>query len=93
VTVLVVSYEDQDALRKTLEGHKIEVVISTIGKFDPQVNLIRACAESGSVKRFAPSEWLLDYEKNDEYVPIMNRSEENLSENNTRVLHLSIQDI
>lgn len=75
VAVLVVSYDEQDTLQKMLEEHDIEVVISTIGKLEPQVSLIRACAASYSVKRFAPSEWLLDYEKNDEYVPLMNRSQ------------------
>lgn len=30
VRVLVVSYDTQDALRKTLEEHKIEVVLSTL---------------------------------------------------------------
>lgn len=72
VRVLVVSYNDEDALRKSLEAHRIEVVISTISPASPvtfaaQVRLINACARSDSVKRFAPSEWLVDFETNDEY--------------------------
>ena len=65
--ILVVSYDTQDALQKTLEEHKIEVVLSTLSPafktFDAQIRLIRACAAADSVKRFAPSEWLLDFEK------------------------------
>jgi hypothetical protein len=77
VHVLVISYDYEDALRKKLEECKIEVVLSTISPasptaFDSQVRLIRACADSDSVKRFAPSEWLLDFEKNDEYVSTVN---------------------
>jgi hypothetical protein len=65
-----VSYTDEEELRKTLAEHKIEVVLSTTSSsnartFEAQVNLIRACAASDSVKRFAPSEWLLDFEKTD----------------------------
>jgi hypothetical protein len=77
VGVLVVSYDDKDVLQNVLEEQKIEVVLSTISpadpmSFDAQVRLIRACADSDSVKRFAPSEWLLDFEKKDEYVLIVN---------------------
>ena len=72
--ILVVSYDTQDALQKTLEEHKIEVVLSTLSPafktFDAQIRLIRACAAADSVKRFAPSEWLLDFEK-EKYVPII----------------------
>jgi len=75
-----VSYDDGDVLRNTLEEHNIEVVLSTISPamppaFEAQVKLIRACASSVSVKRFAPSEWLLDFEKDDEYVSIENSSQ------------------
>jgi hypothetical protein len=77
VRILVVSYDSQDALRTTLEEHEIEVVLSTLSPifktFDAQVRLIRACADSDSVKRFAPSEWLLDFEK-EKYVPDVNTS-------------------
>jgi hypothetical protein len=85
VRVLVVSYEDVDVLRQKLEEHKIEVVLSTISPafpagFEAQVRLIRACADSNSVKRFAPSEWLLDFEKTDEYVPIADPCLEEIEE-------------
>jgi hypothetical protein len=77
VGILVVSYDDKDVMQKVLEEQKIEVVLSTISpanptSFDAQVRLINACADSDSVKRFAPSEWLLDFEKKDEYVLIVN---------------------
>ena len=68
------SYDTQDTLQKTLEEHKIEVVLSTLSPafktFDAQIRLIRACAAADSVKRFAPREWLLDFEK-EKYVPII----------------------
>lgn len=73
VRLLVVSYEDEEALRKLLEENKIEVVLSTIstpGVSETQVRLIKACSASSSVKRFAPSDWLLDFGKTDEYVPV-----------------------
>jgi hypothetical protein len=72
VQVIVVSYDDQDEIQKVLDKYKIEVVLSTISPtsaeaFDGQVRLIRACDKSESVKRFAPSEFLIDYERKDEY--------------------------
>ncbi|KAF2097284.1 NAD(P)-binding protein [Rhizodiscina lignyota] len=72
VRVLVVSYDDQDDLRKTFEEHKIEIILCTFGApfpgvFERQIRLIRAAAEADAVKRFAPTEWLVDYEKDDEY--------------------------
>lgn len=65
------SYENEVALRRTLEALEIEVVLSALssaspGSFEAQVPLIRASAKSDSVKRFAPSEWLIDFEKKDE---------------------------
>lgn len=72
VRVLVVSYDEQEPLRKTLEDHRIEVILSTFGApfpptFKAQITLIKAAAEAASVKRFAPTEWLVDFEKGDEY--------------------------
>jgi hypothetical protein len=77
VHVLVISYDYEDAPRKKLEECKIEVILSAISPasltaFDSQVRFIRACADSDSVKQVAPSEWLLDFEKNDEYVSTVN---------------------
>lgn len=52
-----------------LEEHKIGVVVSALpSSFDAQVSLIRACAKAKCVGRFAPSEWLIDFEKDDPYV-------------------------
>lgn len=77
VQIIAVSYDDESALRKSLEEHEIEVVISALSAasaeaFERQIKLIRACANSSSVKRFAPSEWLLDWENNDEYAAVSN---------------------
>lgn len=71
VNIIITSYDDQDEIQNILDKHKIEVVLSTISPanseaFDAQVRLIRACDKSESVKRFAPSEYLIDYERDEE---------------------------
>ncbi|PTB40149.1 uncharacterized protein TrAFT101_004809 [Trichoderma asperellum] len=76
VKIIVISYDDQDEIQNVLDKHKIEVVLSTISPasseaFDAQVRLIRACDKSESVKRFAPSEYLIDYERDEEYQRFM----------------------
>ena len=70
---LVAKYDDVDSLVKTLEANEIHTVISTLNPPTPEVhaaqdNLIRAAAQSSSVKRFIPSEWGMDYWADDEYV-------------------------
>ena len=35
-----------------------------------EINLIRAAAQSGTVKRFVPSEWGVDYSYDDEHLPL-----------------------
>ncbi|KAL7926406.1 NAD(P)-binding protein [Trichoderma austrokoningii] len=76
VNIIVISYDDQDEIQNVLDKHKIEVVLSTISPasseaFDAQVRLIRACDKSESTKRFAPSEFLTDYERDEEYQRLM----------------------
>ncbi|KAM0451731.1 hypothetical protein ACHAPV_005932 [Trichoderma viride] len=71
VNNIVISYDDQDEIQNVLDKHKIEVVLSTISPassaaFDAQVRLIRACGKSETVKRFAPSEYLIDLEREEE---------------------------
>ncbi|KAM5356921.1 hypothetical protein ACJ41O_003567 [Fusarium nematophilum] len=63
---LKVDYTDPDDIAGVLRSNKIEVVISTIGiLFEDthlaQMNLIEGAERSGTVKRFAPSEFGIDY--------------------------------
>ncbi|UKZ68351.1 uncharacterized protein TrAtP1_009390 [Trichoderma atroviride] len=76
VNIIVISYDGQDEIQNVLDKHEIEVVLSTVSPagsaaFDAQVRLIRACSNSESVKRFAPSEYLIDLEREEEYQPFM----------------------
>ncbi|KAL8775157.1 MAG: hypothetical protein Q9203_003841 [Teloschistes exilis] len=58
-----------------LDSNKIHTVISTLNPPTPEVhaaqdNLIRASAQSSTVKRFIPSEWGIDWTADDEHLPI-----------------------
>ena len=58
-----------------LRGNEIHTAISTLSPPTPevhsaQINLIRAAAQSGTVKRFAPSEWGIDLFSDDEHLPL-----------------------
>jgi hypothetical protein len=75
VHCLIVSYEDEDTLQKTLEEHDIEIVLSTLSMafptaFETHVKLMRVCSAAVSVKRFAPSDWHLDFGRTDQYVHV-----------------------
>jgi hypothetical protein len=61
-----VDYTSVDALSKALKEYDIDTIISTmhIGSDEgskSQLNLIEAAEKSGTVKRFAPSEFGVDY--------------------------------
>ncbi|KAF3914846.1 hypothetical protein ABW20_dc0104407 [Dactylellina cionopaga] len=60
--ILSIDYDDVDATALLLKNNNVHTIISTIHVLDEtgstaQVNLIKAAAKSGSVKRFVPSEW------------------------------------
>lgn len=64
--MLSADYNDLNSLTKILQEHNVDVVISALSLFDEesskaQINLINAAIESGSVKRFMPSEFGVDY--------------------------------
>ncbi|CAO2652623.1 Nn.00g009060.m01.CDS01 [Neocucurbitaria sp. VM-36] len=66
VPVLEANYSDLAAVKKLLQDHNIEVVISALALFTEnsakaQMNLINAVIESGTVKRFIPSEYGINY--------------------------------
>jgi hypothetical protein len=61
-----VDYSDIDNIAGVLRSNNVEVVLSTIGiLFEDthisQMNLIDGAERSGTVKRFAPSEFAVDY--------------------------------
>ncbi|KIN00730.1 hypothetical protein OIDMADRAFT_42516 [Oidiodendron maius Zn] len=65
VTLLIVDYNSIDSLTIVLKEHGIDTIISTmqVGNEDSsnsQLNLIDAAEKSGTVKRFAPSEFGID---------------------------------
>ncbi|KAI4151328.1 MAG: hypothetical protein LQ341_000927 [Variospora aurantia] len=75
VRCLVTKYENVDDLKELLKNNEIHTVISTMNPPLPEVhaaqdNLIRAAAQSGTVKRFIPSEWAVDYFTDDERLPL-----------------------
>lgn len=60
------NYSDVGAVAQVLRGNNIDTVISTIGilfedTHQAQMHLIDAAVQSGTVKRFAPSEFAIDY--------------------------------
>ncbi|CAG9984308.1 unnamed protein product [Clonostachys byssicola] len=64
---LVADYSDEDALKLMLESKSIQTVISALSvdvreASDAQVRLIRAAAATNCVRRFAPSEFNVDYD-------------------------------
>ncbi|KAL9603538.1 MAG: hypothetical protein Q9179_002155 [Wetmoreana sp. 5 TL-2023] len=75
VHCLAAPYDNVDNLIKLLETNDIHTVISTMSPPIPEVhaaqdNLIRAAAQSTTVKRFVPSEWGIDYSADDEHLPL-----------------------
>lgn len=65
---VAVDYENVDQIRQILKQNEVEVVVSTLllvdaKALDSQVNLIRGAAASGTVTKFIPSEYHLDFHK------------------------------
>lgn len=59
-------YSDTEVVQKTLQEHNVEVVISALALFaeesaKAQMDLINAAINAGSVKRFIPSEYGINY--------------------------------
>uniref|UniRef100_A0A5B7BBJ8 Putative isoflavone reductase-like protein n=1 Tax=Davidia involucrata TaxID=16924 RepID=A0A5B7BBJ8_DAVIN len=70
VTVLYGDLHDQESLLKAIK--QVDVVISTVGdaqKAD-QVNIIAAIKEAGNIKRFFPSEFLMEIHLNHAVEPV-----------------------
>lgn len=66
VRVIEADYEDVASVKESLKKHNVEVVISALALFTEesakaQMNLIQAAIDSGSVKRFMPSEYGVNY--------------------------------
>ncbi|KAL8741033.1 MAG: hypothetical protein Q9190_006321 [Brigantiaea leucoxantha] len=75
VKVLVPDYANVGAVTSLLKENEIHTVISTLSPPSPEVHaaqdsLIRGAAASGTVKRFIPSEWGIDYEADDDHLPL-----------------------
>ncbi|KAL8988745.1 MAG: hypothetical protein Q9169_008504, partial [Polycauliona sp. 2 TL-2023] len=75
VHCLSTDYQDVQALNNLLKSNEIHTIISTLSPPSPEVqtaqnNLIQAAAQSGTVKRFIPSEWGIDYFNDDEHLPL-----------------------
>ncbi|KAL8724573.1 MAG: hypothetical protein Q9181_006766 [Wetmoreana brouardii] len=75
VQCLAATYDNVDSLIKLLEANDIHTVISTMNPPTPEVhaaqdNLIRAAAQSATVKRFVPSDWGIDFAADDEHLPL-----------------------
>lgn len=65
MTLLIVDYTSIDSLTIVLKEHFIDTIISTMQvgneeSSNSQLNLIDAAEKSGTVKRFAPSEFGID---------------------------------
>ncbi|KAK5996420.1 Oxidoreductase swnN [Cladobotryum mycophilum] len=63
---LAVDYNNVEQIKSVLQENKIEVVIAALLLADDtvtqsQITLIRAAAQSGTVKKFIPTEYHLDY--------------------------------
>lgn len=66
IQYLVVDYSSPAQIAEVLRANQVEVVISAIGiVFEDthlaQMNLIDGASQSGTVVRFAPSEYAIDY--------------------------------
>ncbi|CAN9079124.1 unnamed protein product [Alternaria alternata] len=66
VRVIEADYEDVASVKESLKKHNVDVVISALALFTEesakaQMNLIQAAIDSGSVKRFMPSEYGVNY--------------------------------
>ncbi|KAH7065836.1 hypothetical protein BKA63DRAFT_165944 [Paraphoma chrysanthemicola] len=66
IEVLAADYNDPSSIKQLLQKHNIEIVISALGLFSEessqaQLNLINAAIDSGTVKKFIPSEFGIKY--------------------------------
>jgi nucleoside-diphosphate-sugar epimerase len=66
VPVIEANYDDVASMKEALKEHNVEVVISALALFveesaKAQMNLIQAAIDSGTVKRFIPSEYGINY--------------------------------
>ncbi|KAF2092894.1 NAD(P)-binding protein [Rhizodiscina lignyota] len=74
VEIAVTDYKDEETLTEIMLSHKIETVVSSLNPplpevFDRECTLVKA-ASKASVKRFAPSQFAIDYEKDDDHLPL-----------------------
>ncbi|EXJ72490.1 uncharacterized protein A1O5_04995 [Cladophialophora psammophila CBS 110553] len=74
IPVLQTDYNDVAKMTRLLESKKVNTIISALNvDFQPvsdaQVRLIEAAAASSCVKRFAPSEFNVDYDLGDDILP------------------------
>jgi saccharopine dehydrogenase-like NADP-dependent oxidoreductase len=65
---LVIDYQDVNQVQQVLRQNHVEVVVSALLLVDQQallsqINLIRGAASSGTVTKFIPSEYHLDFHK------------------------------
>lgn len=63
---IAVDYSNVDEIKRVLQEHQVEVVVSALLLADEsavksQNNLVRAAARSGTVNRFVPSEYYIDF--------------------------------
>ncbi|KAL8812391.1 MAG: hypothetical protein Q9200_001078 [Gallowayella weberi] len=75
VHLLTPTYDNLDSLVELLKANEIHTLMSTLSPPTPEVhqielNLIRAASQSGTVKRFVPSEWGVDFSHDDEHLPL-----------------------
>ncbi|KAL8801473.1 MAG: hypothetical protein Q9182_004440 [Xanthomendoza sp. 2 TL-2023] len=75
VHLLTPTYDNLDSLVDLLKANEIHTLMSTLSPPTPEVhqielNLIRAASQSGTVKRFVPSEWGVDFAYDDEHLPL-----------------------
>ncbi|OCK84255.1 NAD(P)-binding protein [Lepidopterella palustris CBS 459.81] len=66
VTILAIDYDSPSSIAAVLKSNNIDTVISTMSIFteaqaQAQLNLIEGAVQSGTVRRFAPSEFGIDY--------------------------------
>jgi swainsonine biosynthesis oxidoreductase SwnN len=61
-----VDYDNVDQIKHVLQENKVDVVVSCLvlvdeGSAQSQINLIRAAAQSGTVTRFIPTEYYINF--------------------------------
>ena len=63
---IAVDYHDIKQMKHVFQENHVEVVVSALllvdeGVSQSQINLIRAAAQSGTVTKFIPSEYYIDF--------------------------------